>query len=39
VGKIYSGKITLFWAKDDEADFEDNRLDGDDWLRAGWRVP
>jgi aspartate racemase len=29
VGKIYSGKITLFWAKDDEADFEDNRL--------GWR--
>jgi thioesterase domain-containing protein len=29
VGKIYSGKITLFWANDDEADFEDNRL--------GWR--
>jgi len=29
VGKIYSGKITFFWAEDDEADFEDNRL--------GWR--
>jgi aspartate racemase len=29
VGKIYSGKITFFWAQDDESDFEDNRL--------GWR--
>jgi len=28
-GKIHPGKITLFWAKDDEATFEDNRL--------GWR--
>ncbi|MEP6703340.1 MAG: hypothetical protein ABJB34_00885, partial [Acidobacteriota bacterium] len=29
VGKTYSGRITFFWAKDDEVDFEDNRL--------GWR--
>ncbi len=28
-GKIHPGKITLFWAKDDAAGFEDNRL--------GWR--
>jgi aspartate racemase len=28
-GKIYAGRITLFWAKDDEPDLEDNRF--------GWR--
>ena len=28
-GKIYPGKITFFWAKDDATNFEDNRL--------GWR--
>jgi amino acid adenylation domain-containing protein len=28
-GKIYPGKITFFWAKDDATDLEDNRL--------GWR--
>jgi len=26
VDKIHRGKITLFWAKDEEVDFEDNRL-------------
>ena len=42
VGKIYPGKISFFWAKDDPVDFEDNRL-GWKRLAAGglevYRVP
>jgi amino acid adenylation domain-containing protein len=37
-GKTYRGKITLFWARDDETDFEDNRMGWDKLASEGLEV-
>ncbi|MFN2529807.1 MAG: amino acid adenylation domain-containing protein [Pyrinomonadaceae bacterium] len=38
VGYAYSGRITFFWANDDEVDFEDNRLGWQRLAASGFEV-